>query len=327
VLAPGWLGDTVMATPFLSALRERMPHARITVLARESAAELLRRSASVDAVVAHGRGRWARLAAARREGARGRIDVCFVLPPSFSAALASAASRARRRIGYGGACRRLLLSDALPTEGYRTEHLSRAYLRLLERLTGREEAVVPAPRVVPSDEWRERAAGLAGASAYFVLAPGATYGSAKVWPEARYAELAALLARRTGLVAVIVGGAGERGGAEALRAGIGAGARNLAGELSVADLVSVLAGARLVVGNDSGPAHIAAALGVPTVAVFGPTSVDWTAPRGAAVRIVRGRIECAPCFERRCPRGDRACLVTVEAREVFEAAVSLIEEA
>jgi len=326
VLAPNWLGDAVMATPFLFALRERFSGARITLFVRDYAAELFRRCSAIDAIVEYRGGARARIAAVREHLITGGYDACFVLPPSFAAALVSYASKARRRIGYGGQWRSILLTDALPERGIRAEHLSRAYVRLLEKYTGSLVPALPLPVVVAEDAWKETAEAIGGAEAYFVLAPGATYGASKVWPHERYAELARLLVKRTNWTPLCVGREEEREVSSTLLGMVGGNGRNLAGRLSVSELVSVLRGARITVGNDSGPVHIAAALGVPTVAVFGPTSIDWTAPRGATVRIVRRNIECAPCFKRRCPYGVPECLVKVDVGDVYAAAVSLIEE-
>jgi len=325
VLAPSWLGDAVMATPFLSALRRRLQAARIVLVCRDYVAEVFKRSPAIDSIIAYrDRGVPARVAAARGASANG-FDVCFVLPPSFSAALVSFGSRARRRIGYAGQWRRILLTDAPDEAGYRTGHLSEAYLRLLDRYTGAAEPRLSLPAVIPPGSWRETAHGSVGGDSYFVLAPGATYGASKVWPHERYAALARLLLDRTGGTAVIVGRNEEREGAAALAGNIGAGARNLAGTLSLEELFAVLRGARITIGNDSGPVHVSAALGVPTVAVFGPTSVEWTAPRGPAVRIVREDIGCAPCFKRECPFGSPRCLVQIGVDRVFETALSLID--
>jgi heptosyltransferase-2 len=326
VLAPNWLGDAVMATPFLIALRQRFPSAGITVLSREYAAELFPRNGAIDSLVTSRESVGARIAALRRVVPASGFDACFVLPPSFSAAFVSLLSKARRRIGFGDRWRRVLLTDVVTAALFRAEHLSAAYLMLLERFTGRAEPALPLPMVTPEDTWRETVDTIVGSDAYFVLAPGATYGAAKAWPQERYVALAGMLAGLTGWSPAIVGREEERGVASAILEGAGLRGKNLAGRLSIAQLVSILRGARLAVGNDSGPVHIAAALGVPTVAVFGPTSVNWTAPRGTAVRIVAGAIECAPCFKRECPRGAPECLIQIGAERVYEAAVSLIEE-
>lgn len=325
VLAPSWLGDAVMATPFLRALRRRLPAARIALVCREYVSEIFKRNPAIDAMIEYrGRSVRARIAAARGASSGG-FDACFVLPPSFSAALVACGSRSRRRIGYAGQARRILLTDALGKKGYRAGHLSAAYVRLLERYTGAAEPELALPAVVPPPSWPEAARELAGGESYFVIAPGATYGASKVWPHERYAALARLLLARTGGRAVIVGRNEEREGSAILAESIGAGARNLAGSLSLEGLLAVLRGARVTIGNDSGPVHVSAALGVPTVAVFGPTSIEWTAPRGPAVRIVREDCSCAPCFKRECPFGSPRCLASIGVDRVLETALSLIE--
>jgi heptosyltransferase-2 len=326
VLAPNWLGDAVMATPFLIALRERFPAAAITLLSRDYSAELYRRNRAIDCLAEYHGGVRARIAAIKKTRPGRGFDACFVLPPSFSAAFASVFSKAERRIGYGDRWRRVFLTDALPAGLFRAGHLSTAYIRLLERFTGCTEQVLPLPTIRPDEAWAQSAEAIVGHGAYFVLAPGATYGAGKAWPGDRYAALARILVNRTGWMAVVVGNEEEHGVTRAIIDGLGAQGKNIAGRLSLADLISVLRGARLAVGNDSGPAHIAAALGVPTVAVFGPTSAEWTSPRGVSVRIVKGEFDCAPCFRRECPRGAPECLVGVEVERVFEAAASIMEE-
>jgi len=316
-----------MATPFCAALRNRFPDARITLLCRGYVADVFRGNPALDRVLEYGgAGVLARSGTAAASRPPGGYDACFVLPPSFAAALVSTFSRARRRIGFGGSLRSMLLTDCLPAGDYRRGHLSRAYLRLIERIAERAEGEVPPPMVVPPGSWREIVRERAGDREYFVLAPGATYGSSKVWPHGRYQALARRLAAETGLLPLIVGRAEERQGAEALLDGAGTEGKNYSGDLSLDELIGILRGARVVTGNDSGPVHVAAALGVPTVAIFGPTSAAWTAPRGAAVRIVTGSAACAPCFKRECPSGTLECMAGIEVDDVYRAAASLIEE-
>jgi heptosyltransferase-2 len=327
VYAPNWLGDAVMATPFLFALRSRRPQGVVTIFCRAYVAELFRRCTAVDSIVEHERRSvWARASAISSSAPRAGYDVCFVLPPSFSSVFVSIFSRARRRIGYGGQGRGSMLTDALPPSGYRATHLSMAYLRLLEVVTGGHEEEAPPPVVVAPESWRATAERVSNGGRYFVLAPGSAYGSSKVWPHERFASLAARLASRTGWLPVIVGRADEKAGGETIARASGVNVVNCAGTLSLGELISVLRGSSATIGNDSGPVHISAALGKPTVAIFGPSSAAWTAPRGRAVRIVAGKADCAPCFERDCPKKDAVCLSRVGVEEVYRETVSLLEE-
>ena len=326
VCAPNWLGDAVMATPFLFALRRRLPEASITVFCRSYAAEVFRRCRASDSLVTYEKQNvWARISAITARIPRTGYDACFVLPPSFSSAFVSFFCRARKRIGYGGNGRSALLTDVVPASRYRATHLSNAYVRLLERLTGEQEGDIPLPVVVPPESWEETMRRISNGKSYFVLAPGAVYGSSKVWPYERFAALATRLVARTGWMPVIVGRGEERAGASALIEAAGVEGTNCAGTLSLAELVSVLRGSGVTIGNDSGPVHISAALGRPTVAIFGPSSAAWTAPRGCAVRIVTGEADCAPCFKRECPRGEAVCLLRVHVDDVYRETCSLIE--
>ncbi|UCF05964.1 MAG: lipopolysaccharide heptosyltransferase II [bacterium] len=326
VVSPNWIGDAVMATPFLLTLRRCNPDAVISVLCGDYVSEIFRRSSAVDRLVGVDRRRGLRevYAALRRNRPDDGWEICFILPRSFASALHGWLSGARRRIGYGGEMRSLLLTETLPGAGYRAEHLSTVFLRLLERADGQDSGEVPLPVVVPPYEWDGILTRLKLEGEYCVLAPGATYGSAKMWPVACFADLAARLARRSRWRIVLVGTAGERACAGQVIERAGVDGVNMAGRLTMAELLSVVRGARLVVGNDSGPVHLAAAMARPTVAIFGSTSPDWTAPRGDAVRVVSHRIQCSPCFKQECPDGDPRCLVEIGVDEVFDAAVALI---
>lgn len=248
----------------------------------------------------------------------GGWDVCFVLPTSFSSALTAAFSRSSRRLGYSTEKRGMLLTDRLPGSFLRTEHLSRSYIRILETFCGVECGDTPLPRLTPSEGWREkiREKGIEGD--YFVIAPGAVFGSAKVWPAERFTELTGAVSRKTGWKAVVSGSAAETDGAAEMLARSGAEGVNIAGGCSIEELIDILCGARAVVGNDSGPVHIAAALGSPVVSIFGSTDPVWTSPRGEKVRILYSGLECSPCFKRECPDGSIRCLRSVTVEDVLE---------
>ena len=251
-------------------------------------------------------------------------DIGFVLPPSFSSAFVTFFSGARRRIGYTGEMRRLLLTDALAAPRARAEHISRMYVRLAERAAGSTVTDIPLPVVVPPYRWVDTVAEKRLEMPYIVIAPGAAYGTAKEWPLERYASLAGGLAEHTGMRIVSVGAAAEA--PPLARMAASAPVLSLAGELTCGELLAVLRGASLVIGNDSGPVHLAAAMGRPTVAIFGSTSPAWTAPRGVAARIVSRDVECAPCFKRECPDGEPRCLLGIEADDLLRTSCDLLEE-
>jgi heptosyltransferase-2 len=327
VLAPNWLGDAVMATPFLFALRSAFPDRSIYLLCRSYVSAIYRHCSAVDTLVVFDRrgGMSGVLREIGKAVPRKMREICFVLPVSFRAALISYLAGARRRVGYGGDFRSLLLTDALPSKGYRSGHLIEVYIELLQRFSGGDAGRSPIPVVVPSYEWEKDLASFGLDEGYVVIAPGAEYGGAKVWPADRFKRVAAMVSGSSGRRIVIVGSEGEALAGDEILENTGTG-RNLAGRCSVDELLSVLRGATLVIGNDSGPAHMAAAMGRPTVAIFGSTNPSWTAPRGRAVEIVTADVECSPCFERECPHGEPRCMMEIEPDLVFERACRLLGE-
>ncbi len=327
VIAPNWIGDVVMATPFLSLLRKENPDDFITVLCREYVSELLRRSAFLDRLITYRR-KWGvrnSILALRAQRPDHGWDAAFVLPMSFSAALAAFFGGSGRRIGYRSGGRDWLLTDPVSADLHRKIHLAEEYARFAGLYSGSGTETLPGPCVVPPYEWKERVTAYGLEGGYAVFAAGAMYGPAKVWPRERFTALALRLREQTGLRTVTVGSEREReylGGITEADDG----ALNLAGRSGIGDLMSILRGADLIVGNDSGPVHISAAMGIPTVSIFGSTSPEWTAPRGSRSRIVTSRAECSPCFRKECPEGDTHCLQDIGTDDVFDAAMEIMRE-
>ena len=176
------------------------------------------------------------------------------------------------------------------------------------------------------DEWHARGGALLGEDGPWVgINPGAFFGSAKRWIPSRYAAVADDLATKNGLRVVLLGGAAERPLAELIAGSMQAPARVLCGETSLSELVGVLSHLRLLVTNDSGPMHVAAALGIPVVAIFGPTDWRETAPVAERHRLLREPVPCAPCLLRDCPI-DHRCMKLITVESVAGAAASLLEE-
>ena len=308
---PNWLGDALMARPFLRGLRAACASARIMAVAPEGFLALLAGDSVFDEAAAL---RDARLDARVRAF---RAQVAFVLPPSFSSAWFALRHGIPRRIGFRGDARDVLLSEAISRPARGELHLSREYLLLGRRFDVREPAfrpLHPGGSGVPGRGVHAVRDALAGA---LVLAPGAAYGPAKRWPQARFVELGRR-ARAAHWPVAVCGAAEDAAVADAVAAAIGESAVALAGRTSLLDVAAALRGARAVVSNDSGFAHLAAAVGAPTVAIFGSTSSAWTAPLGAA-RILQHPPVCSPCFQRHCAIGT-LCLHAVTVDEAWAAA-------
>lgn len=303
VRLPNWLGDALMARPMLHALRAATAGGEVVAVGPAPLLSLLEVERLWDRSLDRTASRWP------------RAEVAVLAPPSFSSAWRAWTSGARRRIGFRGEGRDLLLTDALTRPARGETHLSREYLAIAARAGASE---VPVPRLIVPDH---PTASADSSRRTALLAPGAVYGSAKRWPESRFSDLGRELTRR-GLHVRICGGSADLPVCERVAAHI-PGAELLAGRTSLQAQAALCAAAEVVVSNDSGMAHLAAAVGSATVAIFGSTCSSWTAPLGPRVRVVQRAPVCAPCFQRTCTIG-LPCLTRIEVREVLAAIDSLL---
>jgi heptosyltransferase II len=311
VVGTNWIGDSVMSLPFLRALRAAHPGDALTVFAPPGPASIYRAAGTADEVLV--RSGFLRDAAAL---ASRRFDEAWLLPNSLRAAVYARASGAPRRIGYATDGRAPLLTDAMPAPDG-TEHQLRDYDALLSAHGIPPDPDPPRLPVPPEASLRAEkalsAAGLAGATDRLVLlSPGSAKDPTKRWRAGRFAALGDLLAQRRFTCAIVVGpretalGVAVSGAAKAPLPVLGA-------DLDPVGLAAVLARARLLVSNDSGPMHLAAAVGTPVVAFFGPTDPGRTAPTGSPARVLDRYVFCSPCFRSKCPYGHE-CMkeITVE---------------
>ena len=332
VRATNWLGDAVMSLPAIRAIREVFPHAHLAVVARPWVADLYGRERSIDRVIpyaANGGWRVKREFAARLRAER--FDAAILLQNAFDAALITWMAGIPERIGYRRDGRGPLLTRAIavPEPGDIPRHERFYYLELLRR--GGMIECLPATDEIRLDGGEEarqagaahlRALGLSGP--VVGISPGAAYGNAKRWMPDRFAEAGARLA----MPALIFGSPAERPLCEEVAAGLrraGAEARNLAGETTLREFIDLAAACRVFLTNDSGAMHVASALGVPTVTVFGATDDTTTGPTGPMAQIVREHAECSPCLLRECPI-DHRCMTRVSADRVAAAALELIDQ-
>jgi lipopolysaccharide heptosyltransferase II len=300
-----------MAQPLLARLRERRPGARLEVLAAPWVAPVARRMPEVDEVIEadlrHGAlqlgARW-RLA--RRLRARAYTEA-LVLPNSWKSALVPFFAGIPVRTGYVGEARFGLLNLRHANSGAGTP-MAAHYARLAE--SPGAELPLPLPDTCldsPARSVARTREKFKLPSRYCVLCPGAEYGPAKRWPY--FAELAPRLE-----IPVVLLGAPRDAEACAGIAGT-----NLAGRTTLEEAIDLLAGAALVVSNDSGLMHVAAALGRPLVALFGSSSPERTPPRSPRARVLWLRPECSPCFARVCPLGHFRCMRELGVEQVLAA--------
>ena len=316
VIAPQWIGDAVMTEPLLRRLRARGE--RLTVGALPWVAPVYRAMPQVDQVIEfpfrHG---GLQLKARRALGREleGRFDTAYVLPNSLKSALLPFLASIPRRVGYLGEARVGLLTHRLKNPKDKPPMVA-----FYSALSGEEGVEEDRPQLaLPAAQVGEVLArqGLARGG-YVVMAPGAEYGPAKRWPH--FGALAAQLDRPV----VLLGSAKEAELCEQIRAQAPQRCRNLAGQTSLLDAFALIAGAGHVVSNDSGLMHVAAAFGVPQVALFGSSSPLHTPPLSERAQVVWLKqdpdyappLDCSPCFQRECPLGHFRCLNDVSAERV-----------
>ncbi|HYB74027.1 MAG TPA: lipopolysaccharide heptosyltransferase II [Candidatus Sulfotelmatobacter sp.] len=326
VRAPTWLGDAVLSLPVLEGLRRTFPRAEVVVSAKPTVADLFALVPGLAAVVPDaGRGPRGLLATARRLR-RERCDVAVALPNSFASALLARLAGVPHRVGYARDGRSPLLTAAVPVPAAAARwHQVDRYRALLGALGWDEGERRPALTVPEAGDAAERLlAGILAAPGrpLVAVAPGASYGGAKRWAPERFAAAADRLARELGAAIAVVGSRGEAGEAAAVARRVAAPVVNLAGRTTLPELGAVLARCTVLLSNDSGAMHVAAAVGAPVVAVFGPTQPAATGPLGRAA-ILRHPVACSPCRYRACPIG-HPCMDGVTPEAVAAAARGLL---
>jgi heptosyltransferase II len=324
VIAPQWIGDAVMSQPLLARLHARGE--RLTVAALPWVAPVFRAMPEVSEVIGlpfqHGKLDWAARRAMARE-LRGQFDTAYVLPNSIKSALLPWLAGIRRRVGYHGEGRWLLLNERIANPGGRAPMVG-FYSALA---AGGRAPAGELPHMKVGSERIAQVAAVHGLAPerYWVFAPGAEFGPAKRWPTAHYATLARSLFQHHGLPVVLLGSAKEAPLCDEISALAPRACKVLAGRTSLDDAIALIAGAHGMVSNDSGLMHIGAAFGIAQVAVFGSTSPEHTPPHNPRAAVIwlkdELKLDCQPCFERTCRFGHLRCLAEIAPQRV-EAALA-----
>ncbi|MFN0122377.1 MAG: lipopolysaccharide heptosyltransferase II [Blastocatellia bacterium] len=332
VRGTNWLGDAVMTTPALRRLRASFPHSHITLLVTPLTAELFTAAPWVDEIMVWRRREQGRrvLWDTARVLRRRRIDLALLFQNAFEAALLAWLGGVDKRIGFAAQGRGPLLTHALRhTPDHRNRHQTHDYLDIVVAaetaygLPAHDSPRDNTPQLIATDTHLAAAMRLLeqhnianeNAGPLIALNTAATNSRAKCWPVARFADTATRLITQDNARIVLIGGPSERAHAQQVFEGIQGSAQsrvwNLAGATSMPELIGLLARCDLLVTNDTGPAHVAAALGRPVITLFGPTNEFETAPLGLRSELVRAPgIECAGCMHRDCPI-DHRCMTRI----------------
>jgi heptosyltransferase-2 len=332
VRATNWVGDAIMALPALRAVRKRYPDADIALVARPYVADIYRDQAICNQLIDyHPNGLHAGFSGRERLAADLRaqkFDVALLLQNAFDAAWLAWRAKIPERIGYARDGRSFLLTKAVPVPrlGEIPVHEKYYYLELLRR-AGWLDSLPDETFIglyVPEEKRRNaneflRKSGVRQDSRRIAIAAGASYGSAKCWAPSRFAEVANRLQSEADAEIILFGTAAEAGVSTAISAEMRRAPIDLTGKTAIGDLPALLSQCHLFIGNDSGAMHVAAAVGLPIVAVFGPTDPFGTAPVTPRCSVVQQKPYCSPCFLRRCPT-DHRCMSAVTTGMVEAAA-------
>ena len=332
IRATNWVGDAIMALPALHAVRRRFPEATIAIIARSYVADIYRGQEICDELIAYDpKGAHAGLSGRERlakDLRAQKFDVALLLQNAFDAAWLVWRAGIPERIGYARDGRSLLLTKRVrvPKRGEIQAHEQFYYLELLRRAGWIDALPDEHPvQLKVAEGLRHRAEEtLAAARARrnvprIAVGAGASYGSAKCWPPERFAAFVNRYRRHTDSDVILFGTPAEEQVADAIAAGITGPVIHLVGKTKIADLPALLSRCHLFVGNDSGTMHVAAAVGLPVVAIFGPTDPYGTAPITSRCTVVQEKPYCSPCFRRRCPI-DHRCMTSVQPEAVEAAA-------
>jgi len=328
IRATNWVGDAIMALPALQAVRARFPDAQISVLALPYVADIFRGQGIADELISFNRG-------GEHAGVRGReklaaelkvrkFETALLLQNAFDAAWIAWRAGIPERIGYGRDGRGLLLTKAIrvPRPGEIPAHEKYYYLELLRRAGWidslpevREISLKVSDEQARAAEEKLRNFGSRAGRTRIAVGAGASYGSAKCWPPERFAKALNQLRKERDADVILFGTPAEGAVSAAIQDGLEAKAIDLTGKTQIAELPALLSRCTAFLGNDSGAMHVAAAVGLPVVAVFGPTDPFGTAPVTPRYTIVQEKPYCSPCFLRRCPT-DHRCMTAIAPERV-----------
>ena len=314
IRASNWLGDAVMSVPAVRAIKRGRIDAHVTILTPAKLAEFWKRVPEVDEVLAFAANESVFAVAGKL---RGKFDAAIIFPNSLRTALEPWLAGIPRRVGYPGHRRRWLLDQPFVEKKKKPaeppKHQVHHYLALAKFIGAEvrnDDMSLGAPLGT-----RHSALGTIG------LVPGAEYGPAKRWLPERFAEVMEIVHDRSQCEWKLFGVAKDREVADTIIAATDAPVTDLIGKTTLAELMDQLATCDLLLSNDTGTMHLAAFLGVPTVALFGSTEPALTGPLGGNHHVIRHHVPCSPCFLRECPL-DFRCMEAIKINEVVEAVLA-----
>ncbi|WP_455212048.1 lipopolysaccharide heptosyltransferase II [Kaarinaea lacus] len=330
VVGPAWVGDMVMAQSLFKTIKKQHPQASIDVVAPNWSKPLLARMPEVNMAfslpVSHGKLQWRARWALGKQLRRNQYDQAIVIPRSYKAALVPWFAKVPIRTGYKGESRYGVINDMRALDKKLLTQTVQRYVTLGLPSTASLPPPIPEPGLTidPNNGVHiVEKLGLKVDTTVIALLPGAEYGPSKRWPIERYRELADRLSA-VGNQVWVFGSEKEQPIGEQIADGLSANVVSLCGRTTLEDVIDLLSLANVVVSNDSGLMHVAAAVDVNIVAIYGSTTPAYTPPLTPKARILYENLSCSPCFKRQCPLGHTMCLTNISVDRVMKVVSKLI---
>lgn len=334
IIGTSWLGDSVITIPTIFGIRDMYPESYIAILAKDTIAGIFRAVSAINEIIPYSKKKGfvkyqALLATAGKIRKMG-FDLAIIFPRSLTSALISFFSGIPVRIGFDAGIRGMFLTNTLKRdEGRSSIHQVHYYKKLLKPLGNSRFPDLPA-LVLPQAEKKWSQDFLLSESKHTCsftvgLNPGSTYGEAKQWPSERFKELAKLLDSKHNCKIIIFGDSKTGKTAEEINFQLNNRAIDATGRTTVLQLAALLEQCDLLITNDTGPMHVACAVGTPVVSIFGSTNPLTTSPLGPDSVVLRYPVACSPCLKRECPEGHHRCMLSISVDEVAGAVLNLLK--
>lgn len=336
VFMPNWVGDAVMATPALRAIRSHFRDAEIVAVLRRPIDDVLAGTGLCDRVLIHaprGRDPWQRGPRFSMRLRAERFDLAVLFPNSLRTASMAFAAGARRRVGFSRDVRGWLLTDPLtPRRRSRPHPVIDEYLRIAahlgcEHLSREMQLAVLPVDIERFEAFRDRLPAELRSRPLVTLNPGGAFGAAKHWPTEHFGQLARRIATELDRTAVVLCGPAERDQArDIVRLANHPLVASMADETpSIGLTKAAIRASELLVTTDSGPRHFAAPFGVPVVTLFGPTHIAWSETFSRDAVHLQVPVDCGPCQQRTCPMGHHRCMRELLPGRVFDAVETVLQ--
>lgn len=320
VRSPNWIGDAVLCLSSIAYIKEKMPKAQITVLAKDWVKDVFLNHPAIDEIIPIDKSKTSLIKEIKKQN----FDAGILFTNSFSSAFLFFIAGIKKRTGYKTDLRSILLTDGLPLpKNLEKMHQRDYYFEIVKKLTGGKK-IPKNPILYITNEEIERAdfilkgLNISGETKIVGIFPGASYGPAKMWGVEKFKSLAKEIANNENVKVLIFGGNKEKELGATIQNKTD-GRINMCGKTTARELIALIKRCNVFITNDTGPMHIASALNVPVIAVFGPTNTDRTSPLGPSV-IIKKKVICAPCKHRVCPLKNHECMEKISVEEVLKAA-------